>query len=67
MPEDDEPTKPEASSVSQATLMIARLFDGLDGHQKARLAALVKAWSKCTLDQQVILEALARELAPPDS
>ncbi len=63
--EDDIPTKPEA--VDPATLVIFRLCDSLGGPERKRVAALLKAWQKCTLDQQVILEALARELAPPDS
>jgi hypothetical protein len=64
-PEEEIPTKPEA--VDPSALLIFRLCDTLAGPERQRVARLLKAWQKCTLDQQIILEALARELAPPDS
>ena len=63
--EDDIPTKPEA--VDPSTLLLVRLYEHLSGDERRRAVAFLKAWQKCTLDQQIILEALARELAPPDS
>ena len=63
--EDEIPTRPEA--VDPSTLIMVRVYEGLTALERRHVVALLKAWQKCTLDQRVIIEAVAREFAPPDS
>lgn len=63
--EDDIPTKRE--NTEPETLTLVRLYDHLNAAEKRRVVHLFKSWHKCSVDQQVIIEAIAREFAPADS
>lgn len=63
--EEDTPTKPDNGDPD--ALAMARLYGDLNAWERRKVVSLLKAWSKCSLDQRVLIEAVAREFAPADS
>ena len=63
--EDDVPTRPDGGDPE--ALAMARLYGDLSSWEKRKVVALLKAWTKCSLDQRVLIEGIAREFAPQDS
>ena len=57
---DDIPTSP--GSIAPTTAALAVLFGDLTLAERDRFVRMAQAWRGATLDQQVLLEALAREL-----
>jgi hypothetical protein len=60
--DDETPTSP-ASGIDPDALAIVRLVDGLKANDRKRARHVLEAWSVCSLDRRVLIEAMARELA----
>jgi hypothetical protein len=60
--DDEAPTTP-SGGIDQDALAIVRLVDGLKANDRRRALRVLEAWSSCTLDRRVLIEAIARELA----
>ncbi len=58
--QDEIPTRPDA--VDPETLSLVRLFGDLGALDRKRAIRVLSAWSKCSLDRRVLIEALCREL-----
>lgn len=61
--EQEEPTQPSPKTDSTDALYMARIFGQLGTVDRKRAVSLLECWSRCTLDQRVLIEAMARELA----
>lgn len=61
--EQEEDTQPTPKTDSTDALYMARIYGQLGTMDRKRAVQLLESWSKCTLDQRVLIEALARELA----
>ena len=62
---DEEPTKPDAKDAH--AVLLARLYGELAPLDRKRLAKLVEAWYVASLEQRILIEAIAMEFVkrPP--
>lgn len=63
-PEDETPTRPDGLTDAHLAVIVSVYRQECELDRK-RLARLVEAWHSLTLDQRVLIESLAFEMARP--
>ena len=59
---DDEPTKPDAS-VDLDAIRVVHTLATMARPERARAVAMLEAYAKCTTENRVTVEAVARQLS----